>query len=44
MAVDIEDLRLAVYSTLAATGRAPEPEALAELLGAGPEDVVDGLR
>jgi hypothetical protein len=44
MTFDLEDLRLAVYTTLASTGRAPEIEALATSLGASAEDVAAGLR
>jgi hypothetical protein len=44
MTFDLEDLRLAVYTTLASTGRAPEIEALATSLGASAEDIAAGLR
>jgi hypothetical protein len=44
MAVDLEDLRLSIYTSLAATGRAPETEALGAHLGADPEDIAAGLR
>lgn len=44
MALDLEDLRLAIYTSLATTGRPPETEALCTLLGAGPEDIATGLR
>jgi Alkylmercury lyase len=42
--VDIEDLRLAVYQSLARTGRVPDTRALAEQLGSGAADVRAGLR
>jgi hypothetical protein len=44
MAIDIEDLRLAVYRGLAATGRAPDPAELAAGLAAAPAEIADGLR
>lgn len=44
MTLDLEDLRLAVYTELAATGRAPEPASLATSLGARPDEVEAGLR
>jgi hypothetical protein len=44
MMLDLEDLRLAVYTTLASTGRAPETSALATALGASAEDIAAGLR
>ena len=34
MTLDLEDLRLAVYTSLASTGRAPETATLAAALGA----------
>src|SRR6478672_9553904 len=37
--MDDEDVRLAVYGSFAATGAAPSDIALADLLGAVPEDV-----
>jgi hypothetical protein len=42
--LDLEDLRLAVYTSLASTGIVPEPAALAVALRAGPDEVVAGLR
>jgi hypothetical protein len=44
MTLDLEDLRLAVYTMLASTGRAPETSALATALGASAEDIAAGLR
>jgi hypothetical protein len=44
MTVDLEDLRLQIYTSLATTGRAPEPAALAAALGADQEDIEAGLR
>jgi hypothetical protein len=44
MTVDLEDLRLLIYTSLATTGRAPEPAALAAALGADQEDIDAGLR
>jgi hypothetical protein len=41
---DLEDLRLAIYTTLAATGRAPETAELGAVLGADPAEVDAGLR
>jgi hypothetical protein len=41
--MDDEDLRLAVYSTLAATGRAPDRDALAGELGVAAADVDAGM-
>ena len=43
MSLDLEDLRLAVCSSLASSGRAPEPATLASSLGATPAEVADGL-
>jgi hypothetical protein len=42
--VDLEELRLAVYASLASTGRAPEPAGLAVSLGATLPEVDAGLR
>jgi hypothetical protein len=44
MTVDVEDLRLTIYTSLAFTGRAPETAALATSLGAEPDEVEAGLR
>lgn len=44
MTLDGEDLRLAVYRGFAETGNAPALAALAERLGAAPEEVRRGLR
>jgi hypothetical protein len=44
MPLDPEDLRLALYHALAATGRVPAPATLAADLGAAPGDVADVLR
>jgi hypothetical protein len=44
MTLDLEDLRLAVYTSLASTGRAPETGALATSLGVSAEDIATGLR
>ena len=44
MALDLEALRLAVYRSLAATGRALQVEALAADLGATADEVRGGLR
>jgi hypothetical protein len=44
MTLDLEDLRLAVYTSLASTGRAPDDAALATALGAGPDEIQAGLR
>ena len=44
MSLDQETLRVAVYRSLASTGRAPDVEALAAELRASPEDVRAGLR
>ena len=43
MTLDLEDLRLAVYSSLASTGRAPETAALAASLGVTAGEIADGL-
>ena len=42
--MDLEDLRVAVYRSLATTGRAPESGDLARQLDATPDDVAEGLR
>ena len=44
MTLDLEDLRLGVYSALASTGRAPAPGDLAAALGVSRDDVATGLR
>ena len=44
MTLDLEDLRLAIYTSLAATGRAPDTTALATMLHAGPGEIDAGLR
>jgi hypothetical protein len=44
MPFDLEDLRLAVYSSLASTGRAPDTAALAASMGADPDAIEGGLR
>ena len=44
MTLDLEDLRLAVYTTLAATGRTLDTAALATVLQAGPGEIEAGLR
>ncbi len=44
MTVDLEDLRLAIYTSLATTGRAPDTTALVTVLRAGPGEVEAGLR
>ncbi len=44
MAIDTEALRLAVYRSLAATGRAPDDGALAVTLGVTTGEVAGGLR
>jgi hypothetical protein len=41
--MDTEDLRLAVYREFAATGRAPETDALARHFGTGPAEIRAGL-
>jgi hypothetical protein len=41
---DLEDLRLAVYTALASTGRAPVTGDLATALGAGRDEIETGLR
>lgn len=43
MRLDLEDLRLAVYASLASTGRAPDMDALVSSLNATREDIRDGL-
>jgi hypothetical protein len=40
----LEDLRLAIYTSLASTGRAPDNRALAASLGAGEDEIDGGLR
>ena len=42
--MDLEDLRVVVYRSLATTGRAPHPGELAGRLDAPPDDVTEGLR
>lgn len=44
MTLDVEALRLAIYASLAATGRAPDHAALAAELGARAEEIATGLR
>jgi len=44
MMPDLEDLRLAIYTSLASTGRAPETAALAATLGADQDEIEAGLR
>jgi hypothetical protein len=44
MTLDLEDLRLAVYTSLASTGRAPEIASLAATLGADEDEIEAGLR
>lgn len=44
MALDLEDLRLAIYSSLASTGRVPDDAALQAALGASPAEIAAGLR
>jgi hypothetical protein len=44
MTADPEDLRLAIYTSLASTGRAPETGALAATLGVDQDEVEAGLR
>jgi Alkylmercury lyase len=44
MPIDLEDLRLAVYRSLAATGRAPQRAELEADLGATGAEIEDGLR
>ena len=44
MPLDLEDLRLSVYASLASTGRAPDTADLAERLGAAPDEIAAGLR
>src|SRR4051812_9981310 len=44
MALDLETLRLAVYRSLAETGRAPDHEALGRELDASGDDIGAGLR
>jgi len=41
--MDAEDLRLAVYRAFAETGRAPRSDELARQLGAGAQEVTEGL-
>ncbi len=43
MTVDLEDIRLSVYTSLASTGRAPETAALAATLGADQDEIEAGL-
>ena len=43
-AEDVEDLRVAVYRALAATGRLPAPETLADTLGWTHQELQDGLQ
>lgn len=42
--MDVEQLRVTVYRELAATGRVPDAAGLADLVGAGVDDVAAGLR
>lgn len=42
--MELEDLRVAIYRSFAATGRAPTPEALAEQFGASTSEIADGVR
>jgi Alkylmercury lyase len=42
--LDLEDLRLSIYASLASTGRAPEPAALAAASGVGAAEIESGLR
>ena len=44
MTVDLEDIRLSIYTSLASTGRAPDPAALAATLGADRDEIEAGLR
>lgn len=44
MTLDLEDLRLAIFTALASTGRAPEIATLAATLGADDDEVETGLR
>lgn len=44
MTLDLEDLRLSIYTSLASTGRAPETAALAATLGVDGEEIEAGLR
>ena len=44
MTLDLEDLRLSVYMSLASTGRAPDAAALAAACAATPAEVEGGLR
>jgi hypothetical protein len=44
MSLDAEALRVAVYRSLAATGRAPDVESLAAALASSPDEVRAGLR
>ncbi len=44
MPLDLEDLRLAIYASLASTGRAPDPAALGAGLGVEPDEIESGLR
>jgi len=42
--LDLEDLRLAIYRSLASTGRAPEPVDLEDALGVGLDEIETGIR
>ena len=44
MPLDLEDLRLAIYASLASTGRAPDRAALGAGLGVEPDEIESGLR
>jgi hypothetical protein len=44
MPLDVEDLRLAIYDSLASTGRGPDTAALAARLGAAVNEIEAGLR
>ncbi len=44
MTLDLEDLRLEIYTSLASTGRAPETPALAATLGSTQEEIEAALR
>ena len=44
MTLDLEDLRLSIYTSLASTGRAPETAALAAMLRAEQDEIEAGVR
>lgn len=44
MTLDLEDLRVRIYGSLASTGRVPDAAALSEVLGVGQDEVDEGLR